>query len=180
MKRIIYTLALITFCFSNAIAQGIWEKVEIITDKFNNTKESVMVHYVAGEIDAVWFEDTQMLKYIGHFPSEEAYSFTKTHADVGFRQPKERDTSADINRSGVIEEKVTIEMTFPEVTSPTFDYQFYLWVPMATEQMKKGEFIGCRYLNMAESVKYTKPISNDFNISLKGFTAAYNKSTKKK
>lgn len=180
MKRLLFTLALFVTFGLTSYAQGIWDKVEIITDKFNNTKESVLVHYVAGEIDAVWYEDTQMLKYVGTFPSEEAYSFTKTHIDAGLHNPKERKTGGDINRSGEIEEKAIIEMTFPEVTSATFIYKFFLWIPMTTEQMKKGEFIGCRYLNMEQTLKYNKRIYDEFNISLKGFTAAYNKSVNKK
>lgn len=44
--------------------------------------------------------------------------------------------------------------------------------------MKKGEFISCRYFNMGESLKYDEPRFSEFNISLKGFTAAYSKKAK--
>ena len=119
-----------------------------------------------------------MLKYIVKFPPNDAYKFTKTNTDVGFYTPRKRDVQADINRSGKIEGKVQIEMTFPTVTEPTFEYFFFLWVPMTTEQMKKGEFISCRYFNMGESLKYDEPRFSEFDISLKGFTAAYSKKAK--
>ena len=33
-------------------SQGVWDKVEVVTDKFHNIKQSVLVHCTAGEIDA--------------------------------------------------------------------------------------------------------------------------------
>lgn len=178
MKKSIFIFVLLIMACVNAAGQGMWDRVEVITDKFNNIKQSILVHYFDGEIDAVWFEDSQQFKYIGKFPPEEAYSFTKTNTEVGFYIPRKRDVVADINRSGTIEKGTNIEMTFPKVTSPTFQYSFFLWIPMTLEQMKKGDFIACRYFNMGESLKYDEPRFSEFNVSLKGFTLAYNKKRK--
>ena len=178
MKKNMFILVLLIMIGIKSYSQGVWDKVEVVTDKFHNIKQSVLVHCTAGEIDAVWYEDEQMLKYIGKFPPNDAYKFTKTNTDVGFYTPRKRDVQADINRSGKIEGKVQVEMTFPTVTEPTFEYFFFLWVPMTTEQMKKGEFISCRYFSMGESLKYDEPRFSEFNISLKGFTAAYSKKAK--
>ncbi len=178
MKRYIFIFAFLIMASAKSYCQGTWDKIEVITDKFNNIKQSVLVHYLNEEIDAVWFEDSQQLKYIGSFPPEDAYSFTKTHTDVGFYTPRKREVQADINRSGTIEKGTKIEMTFPKVTSPTFQYSFFLWIPMTLEQMKKGDFISCRYFNMGESQKYDEPRYSEFNVSLKGFTLAYNKKIK--
>ena len=90
-------------------SQGVWDKEEVVTDKFHNIKQSVLVHCTAGEIDAVWYENEQMLKYVGKFPPNDAYKFTKTNTDVGFYTPRKRDVQADLNRSGKINSSLKFE-----------------------------------------------------------------------
>lgn len=68
MKKNIFIFVLLIMIGIKSYSQGVWDKVEVVTDKFHNIKQSVLVHCTAGEIDAVWYEDEQMLKYIGKFP----------------------------------------------------------------------------------------------------------------
>ena len=67
MKKNMFIFVLLIMIGIKSYSQGMWDKVEVVTDKFHNIKQSVLVHCTAGEIDAVWYEDEQMLKYIGKF-----------------------------------------------------------------------------------------------------------------
>lgn len=176
MVRLIIAFFLIFFS-TISYGQSSWDKIELLVDKFNNKKEYFIVHYTANEIDAVWYESDQILKYIGTFPSEEAYKFTEAYADMGRSLPKESNVLASVNRSGNVEENLQLKMSFPEISCATFDYSYFLWIPMTTEQMKQGSFLGCKYLNWAETSKYHEARYTELNISLEGFAKAYNKYT---
>ena len=65
MKKNMFIIVLLIMIGINSYRQGVWDQVEVVTEKFHNIKQSVLDHSTEGENDAVCDEEEQMLNNNG-------------------------------------------------------------------------------------------------------------------
>ena len=169
MKKIFFLIFCVTWLNVNAQ----WYK-EYITDEFTNNKEVIMVHKTNSETDAVWYENSNELKFMFYCNPCKAFNLTFDYCwneSTGIKNDnitvvQNYNTKVLVNKSDTISE-CYLRIYYPKLSeySDTFWSEIYLNV--SYENISHLKFISMKYYD-----KFFEEIVVK-NISFTGFIKAY-------